>query len=370
MKYSLLTALYLLLATHSLLLAQNKLQPGFDAKEYISLLSLGFYGSSIADTTARKTEKEPYSKLYISPEVGLKNQWWLYLRNDSVAVICIRGTIGDNLSWAANFYAAMIPASGSLILNDSTNFKYKLSADDQAAVHVGWTVAMASMAPDIVSKIKELYAKGVKDIYILGHSQGGAIAFLVHSYLHYLQQDGALPKDILFKTYCSAAPKPGNLYYAYDFEHITRGGWAYTIVNRLDWVPETPYTIQRIQDMNELNPLIHTKSLLKKQKLPLRLAGGYLYGKLNRKPRKAQKVLTKYLGNKIYKIAIKKALPQFKEPQYVQSDNYMRAGNPVVLIPDEEYRQLFKETEKNYFVHHQFAPYYFLTKKYYFGTGK
>jgi hypothetical protein len=369
LKYSLLAIVFLLLSGHTRLFAQNKIQPGFDAGEYVSLLSLAFYGRSIPDSAERTTEKEIYSKLYVSPEVGLKNQWSLFLRNDNVAVVCIRGTVPDKLSWAANFYAAMIPATGTIFLNDSTSFKYQLAADDQATVHVGWTVALASMAPDIVSKIKELYAKGVRNIYITGHSQGGAIAFLVRSYLYYLQQDGTLPKDILFKTYCSAAPKPGNLYYAYDFENITRNGWAYTIVNRLDWVPETPYTIQRMQDMNELNPLIHTKDLLKNQKLPLKLAGGFLYGKLNRKPRKAQKVLTRYLGSKMYKIAIKKALPQFKEPQYIPSDNYMRAGNPVVLIPDDEYRQQFKGTD-DYFIHHGFKAYYFLTKKHYPGTGK
>lgn len=357
---------FLLLTASTQADAQNKLQPGFDAKEYISLLSLGFYGNSIADSNERKNRRDIYTKEYTSPEVGLKNQWSLYLRNDNVAVIAVRGTVGDMVSWAANFYAAMIPATGTLHLNDSTAFRYKLSADTLAAVHVGWTVALASMAPDIVSKVKDVYSKGVRNIYLIGHSQGGAITFLLRSYLYYLQEDGTLPKDILFKTYCSAAPKPGNMYYAYDFEYITRGGWAYTIVNRLDWVPETPYSIQRIQDMNALNPLINTKKLLKKQPFFIRLVGGIFYGKVNRKPRKAQQVYTRYLGKVLYKRAIKKALPGFKEPGYVSSVNYMRAGNPIVLMPDEEYRQHFKEDGKDYFVHHQFAPYYFLIKKQYF----
>ena len=48
------------------------------------------------------------------------------------------------------------------------------------------------------------------------------------------------------KTYCSAAPKPGNLFYAYDFEHITEGGWAFNVVNSADWVPELPSTTQTV----------------------------------------------------------------------------------------------------------------------------
>ena len=345
--------------------AQHQLQPGFNAQEYISLLSLNFFGNSIPDSNERKTSRDVYSKLYTSPEIGLKNQWSLYLRNDQVAAITIRGTVGDKVSWAANFYAAMIPASGSLQINDSTVFNYRLAASPQAAVHAGWTVALAAMAPDIVAKIKELYQHNTRDIYLVGHSQGGAIAFLLRSYLQYLQQDGQLPADILFKTYCSAAPKPGNMQYAYDFDFINRGGWAYTVVNSADWVPETPYTVQRIQDMNALNPLIHTKQLLKKQPLFIKLAGGFFYGKVNRKPRKAQQVYTKFLGKTLYKRAIQKALPQLKEPSYQPSSNYMRAGNPVVLMADDAYRQQFKEDGKDFFVHHHFAPYYFLIKQQY-----
>lgn len=345
--------------------AQTKLKPGFDAKEYTRLFSLFYFGSSIADSNLRKTVKDPYSRLYRSPEVGLKNQWSLYLNTDNTAVISIRGTIGDQVSWLANFYAAMIPAAGSLHLNDSTEFKYKLSSDEQATVHVGWTVALASMAPDIVEKLQELYKKGTRDVYIFGHSQGAAIAFLLRSYLHYLQQDGKLPRDLFFKTYCSAAPKPGNNYYAYDYENITRDGWGFTVVNRKDWVPESPYTIQRIQDMSLPNPLIKTKDLLKKQKFGVRFIGGILYGRVNRKPRKAQEMYTKYLGKTIYKLAIKKALPQFKQPAYAPSNNYVRAGTPIILIPDAAYDEKFKDQGKDNFLHHHFAPYYYLIQKYY-----
>ncbi|ULT45624.1 hypothetical protein KRR40_21705 [Niabella defluvii] len=145
-------AVTLLLTGSYSLQAQTKLKPGFDVKEYITLFSLFYFGSSIPDSNLRKTAKDPFSRLYRSPEVGLKNQWSLYLREDNVAAISIRGTIGDKVSWLANFYAAMIPATGSLHMNDSTEFRYRLSADKQATVHVGWTVSLASMAPDIVEK--------------------------------------------------------------------------------------------------------------------------------------------------------------------------------------------------------------------------
>ncbi|ULT45622.1 hypothetical protein KRR40_21695 [Niabella defluvii] len=64
-------------------------------------------------------------------------------------------------------------------------------------------------------------------------------------------------------------------------------------------------------------------------------------------------------------MAIKKSLPQFKQPAYSASNNYMRAGSPVVLIPDAAYDAKFKDDGKDNFLHHHFAPYYFLIQKYY-----
>jgi hypothetical protein len=352
--------------TTSFVFSQSQLQPVFDAKEYAELLSLAFYSSSIPDSAARAKTTDPYKMEYRSPEVGLLNRWTLYLRNDNVAIIDLRGTINQASSWLANFYAAMIPATGSLQLNDSTKFEYKFAEDPKAAVHVGWTVALGHLAPDIEQKINYYYSqKQVKQFLIFGHSQGAALAFLLRSYLEYEKQKGKIPNDVLFKTYCSAAPKPGNMYYVYDFDFINRGGWQYTIVNGADWVPESPFSIQTLQGFNPTNPLRHTKTILRKQKLLIRFVGGMVYGKLERKPRKAQRKFEKYLGRKVYKLAIKKALPQLKEPQYVHDNNYMRAGTPVILMPDDDYRTKFPESNTNNFVHHMFKPYYYLLNKYY-----
>ncbi len=347
--------------------SQPGLKPGFDAKEYMALFSGIRRGIIRGDSTQRERSGDTLSRIYTSPEVGLKNRWNLFLRNDGTAVISIRGTVGDAKSWLANFYAAMIPASGVLHLNDSTRFNYTLAEDKRAAVHAGWALSMAYLAPDIVKKIKEYAGKGVKNYYIIGHSQGAAIAFMLRSYLFYLQKNGGIPQDIKFKTYCSAAPKPGNQYYAYDFEFINRGGWAYTVVNAADWVPETPYTVQHVRDMNDVNPLIHTRAMLKRQKWFVKTVGGYFYGKIERRPRKLQKMYTRMFGNTVYRYGVKKALPQFSKPAYVASENFVRAGTLIVLMPDDEYFRIFHfdEKKKDYFIHHHFEPYYYLVKKYY-----
>ncbi|HKC36170.1 MAG TPA: hypothetical protein VKB95_08910 [Chitinophagaceae bacterium] len=343
----------------------QKLQPGFNAKEYAALLSLAYFSSGIPDSVERRTAKDPYHLEYRSAEVGLVNRWSFFLRNDNVGIIEVRGTVNKTNSWLENFYAAMIPATGSLQLNDSTIFNYQLAADPKAMVHTGWTVGLAFLAPDIENKINEYYKqKKTKEFYLIGHSQGGAITFLLRSFLEYEKQKGKIPADIVFKTYCSAAPKPGNVYYAYDYDFITRNGWGFTIVNAADWVPETPYSIQSVNELNPTNPLIHLKEIVAKQKWIVRIAVKKVYNKTNNSIEKAQRKFQKYLGTAVYK-QIRKTLTQFKEPKYGNGNNYMRAGIPIVLMPDDDYRREFPESNQNYFVHHSFNAYYTLLKKYY-----
>lgn len=343
----------------------QSLQAGFDGKEYMDMLSLSFQHFDSAIVNPKIPTPENYYNVYRSPVVGLKNIWnmW-YRKDDKLAVITIRGTIGEMESWLENFYGAMIPATGSLQLNDSTTFNYQLAANERAQVHVGWTIALGCIAPTIVQQIKIAYQKGIKEFIICGHSQGGALATLTRSYLFYLQQKNEIPGDIVFKTYCSASPKVGNLYYAYDFDFITRNGWAFTVVNAADWVPEMLFSIQRVTDFNELNPFVHMDDIIKKQKF---LVGLYLrskYNKTSRTTRRAQENFEKLLGHFVYKL-VKKSLPQLKEPVYAKGNNYQRAGVPIVLMPDADYYQHFPNNTKNIFQHHMFEPYYMLAKKYY-----
>src|SRR6218665_225544 len=344
----------------------QKLKPGFDPKEYGELLSVTFYSSSIPDSAERLKVKDPYQRNYRSEEIGFLNRWSFYIREDNVGVIDMRGTVNQTASWLANFYAAMIPATGKLQLNDSTTFEYQLADDPQAAVHAGWTISLGYLAPEIVTHINSVYtSKKIKEFLIFGHSQGGALATLLRSYLEYEKKKGHIPEDVILKTYCSAAPKVGDMRYAYDFDFITRNGWAFTVVNAYDWVPETPFSIQTLQDYHLPNPLVTAKDVLKKQKFFIRLAGNMVYNKIERKPRKAQRKHEKFLGHKLYKLAVKKQLPQLKEPEYVHSSNYMRAGVPIILMPDEEYNKLYPYDKNKPFMHHMFANYYFLLKKIY-----
>jgi hypothetical protein len=256
----------------------------------------------------------------------------------------------------------MVPARGVLQLSDTENFNYELASNPKAAVHVGWLVSTAFLAKDILPKIDSCYKAGIKNIIVTGHSQGGGISYLLTAYLYSLQRSGRLPADIRFKTYCSAGPKPGNLYFAYEYEAMTHGGWAYNVVNEADWVPEVPLSIQTVTDFNETNPFVSAKSMIKKQKFPKNIALRYAYNRLDKPSRKAQKNYQKYLG-KMTSGMVKKNIPGFVPPEYFNSNNYVRTGNYIVLSTDSAYYHLFPDNEKQVFIHHMHAPYLYLTEK-------
>lgn len=349
--------------------AQSNLHSGFNGPEYLEMLRITGH---LQDTTLARIHTPAltqYVLRYRSPAMGLLNQYDIWQRKDGkVAVISLRGTTQDFASWLENFYAASVPAQGQLQLNDSTQFTYKLAQTPAATVHVGWLIGMAHMAPGIAEHIRAYRKKGVKDFVIIGHSQGGALSFLLRSWLYYQAADGSLPADITIKTYCSAAPKPGNMQYVYDFDFITRNGWAFNVVNALDWVPETPFSLQSLKDFNEVNPFINVGAALKNQKTLVRWYLRHAYNSMDRISLRSQKRFRKYLGKTVFS-QVKKYLPQLKEPVYAPGSNYMRAGVPIVLMPDEEYKKQFVFDGKNVFIHHMPLPYYTLAWKYYGKPG-
>ncbi|MDJ1480758.1 META domain-containing protein [Cytophagaceae bacterium YF14B1] len=338
------------------------LKPGFDKSEYMELMKVS---ARFGDTTYVNAIAKPqqYAFVYRSPVVGLENRWDLWVnKQHSVGVISIRGSVASSVSWLANFYSAMVPAKGELEISDKEKFVYELASNPKAAVHVGWLVSTAFLSKDILPKIDSCYKKGIKDMIIMGHSQGGGIAYLMTAYLYSLQKNKQLPEDIRFKTYCSAGPKPGNLFFAYEYEAMTQNGWAYNVVNSADWVPEVPLSVQTIHDFNTTNLFANARGIIKKQKFFQRIALNYVYNRLSKPSLKAQKRYQNYLGKMAYKL-VKKNLNGYISPDYYSSNNYVRTGSIIVLLADEEYYKLYPDNKEKVFVHHFHAPYMYLTEK-------
>lgn len=339
-----------------------QLRSGFDKEEYMELLRISVQSSK--DTACMNAFEPPkkHHLIYQSQNIGLDNSWDLWLNETKGAVISIRGTTKKQESWLENFYAAMVPAKGELQLDSSIPFNYQLAENPRATVHVGWLVGMAFISRELVPKIEELYQNNTKEFVIIGHSQGGGIAFLLTAYLYNLQRIHRLPMDIRFKTYCSGAPKPGNLYFAYDYETLTQFGWSHTVVNPLDWVPETPFSIQTLDDMNAMNPFSDALTEIKKQKFPKNLIFHFAFNKLVKPSKKAQRNYQLFLGDLTYK-AVVKYLDKLKVPEYATNNNYVRTGTTIVLPVDSEYEKQFFSETKSVFLHHSHKSYFFLASK-------
>jgi hypothetical protein len=342
--------------------AQN-LHPYFDKEEYKELLYISAKTNTPDSVVFKIPAPEHHNMIYRSEVIGLDNRWDLWINDtNAIAVISIRGTTGKAESSLENLYAAMVSAKGELILNEADTFKYCLAPDNKAAVHTGWLLSMAFLSNDIIPRIDSLYASGIKDFILMGHSQGGAINYLMTAYLYSLQRQKTLPDDIRFKTYCSAAPKPGNLFFAYYYEAITQNGWAFNVVNSADWVPETPISIQTLNDFNETNLFKSTKSEIRNLRFPKNIILKRVYNRLDKPTKKAQKRYEKYLGDMTSKYVVKK-LPGFTPPEYFNSNNYVRTGRTVVLYADEDYFKKFPENSPDISIHHNFNAYLYLLKK-------
>jgi hypothetical protein len=341
--------------------AQHKLQPGFDPQEYAMLLSLT---GDVSGRSGFEDGPGQYRLVYRSEPTGLDNRFDVWLGNDQTGIIEIRGTTAKTRSWLENFYAGMVPARGSIETRQHEVFCYKLAEQRNAAVHAGWLTGLASMAPAMIGKINEYYATGTREFIIMGHSQGGAIAFLLDSYLHYDTLD-LVPDDIVFKTYNSAAPKPGNLYYAYDYDFINRGGWALRVVNPIDWVPETPISVQTADDFSEVNPFRDMATFTGNMAWLGKVIIRSMFRKTWRSLDKSRDRLMKYLGFKLFNY-VEQYMPGMTEPEYVNSMNYTPAGTPVILPPnDAYYREYVPTARDDVFRHHKAEAYLFLLEQNY-----
>src|ERR1700757_3131398 len=96
--------------------AQSKLKPGFDANEYEDLLRISTYHSDSLYPNYVIPVGDNYKKIYRSPVMGLQNRFDVWIKDNSIGIIAIRGTVQQNESWIENFYMGMISSQGSIIV--------------------------------------------------------------------------------------------------------------------------------------------------------------------------------------------------------------------------------------------------------------
>ncbi len=149
-------------------IGQNRLlRPGFDKQEYLELLKITARQGDSPWTKINTPASEKCNLVYRSPTMGLDNRWDLWMANNGIAIISIRGTTLNTISWVENFYAAMVPAIGSIRISNTDTFSYQLAKNPRAAVHTGWLIGTAFLSKDILPKMDSLYKTGCKNIIIL-----------------------------------------------------------------------------------------------------------------------------------------------------------------------------------------------------------
>lgn len=344
------------------MLQAQPLQAGFDKDEYAELMYISARTGALVPAYYKYIPAPSRHRLvYRSEAIGLDNLWELWEGPEKSVVVSLRGTTQHANSWLANFYAGMVPANGALQVARDYRFDYRLASDDRAAVHVGWLLSLSYLSQDILPKLSAAYESGCRDLTIIGHSQGGAIAYLLMAQMRHLQLSGRFT-GMRIKNYASAGPKPGNLYFAYDYENLC-GNWSYNVVNAADWVPETPVSIQALGDFNRTNPFKGAKKMIRRQKFPINLALSYSFGRLTKSTKRAQRVYRHYLGSVAGKMVVKYK-KEFQRPGYLACMNYVRTGNYIVLMPDSAYFRKYPESDTNLFVHHLHSPYLYLLSRY------
>ena len=231
--------------------------PGFELGEALDLLAL----------CAILEESDPplpvplgWNKLFESSIIPPFDEKWQLWKNAAGAyAVVIRGTVENAGSIAEDLLAFLANAKGRVTVG-SWHADYQFAADQHphAAVTVGFALGALFLLKHptegiLVQLADKVPANG--DVYVTGHSQGAATATLVRSYLEYAG-DAPKAQNYAYKTYVYAQPKPGNDHYASDFDNrFTNKGFAFRVNNSLDWVPQVPFTIEILTDINKPNPL-------------------------------------------------------------------------------------------------------------------
>ena len=337
-----------------------QLNPAFNKQEAKNLVAICNYwvNGKIKGVDSTFIDSE-YKLLYESKPLIMENVWQLWQKGDNAVVVNLRGTTRKSISWYENFYAAMIPAQGEIILPDSQKINYKYAKDKRASVHVGWAMGVQFMLPDILKHIKEVNDRGIYNIYLTGHSQGGVLVHLLRAALQYIPE-AQLSKKNSFKVYSFASPKPGNRFFAYDYASYTSlKNPSYTIINNADWVPQVPFSIQSTDNMVEVNPFQALENNDFDMPFIKQLVIKHIYSSLKKPLVKSQKQFKKTLGANVKK-QIEKKIGAFETPEYVDDFAYFPVGIQVILQPhkgdtDDHLLKIFWQ-------HHP-AHYYFLIKE-------
>jgi hypothetical protein len=189
------------------------------------------------------------------------NAWVLYRgvgTNEGKYAVVIRGTVFSDRPSAVED-ALFEPVYTRAFLTPAFSF----AQGDDAAVHGGFAHATFTLMLDarygVLSVLEQRKLPPGSTIYIVGHSQGAAMATMVHAFMLQTMwraesghEDPFVLKGQKFrlKSYGFAQPKPGDWHFAAEFARFTQpADEAIVINNTLDPVPKVPLTLGSTEDL-------------------------------------------------------------------------------------------------------------------------
>ena len=256
----------------------EQMQGGYRASEAreMVILSCDLNASGITGESCPAVEHWELLKDGNDAENGglgpFKNRWklWRNKNAERTYAVAIRGTIENPVSIIQDVLATTLKAHNVAIPTSDPEkaLYFKLADDDHADVHMGFAYGLAEIlfykehgeAKGLLTALQDL--PDDSQIFITGHSQGAAIATLLHAFVFHAVKGctaieencvndrfGLKGKSFGLKSYVFAQPKPGNWQFAMDFANaVGNSGYAYTVDNIKDWVPQLPLSVQLLDE--------------------------------------------------------------------------------------------------------------------------
>lgn len=237
------------------------IEPGFRAAEALDMLDICADLNTMGDGSPTPIPSGGWRPKFEGGGKGLghfDNAWKLWSKDDKTYAIAVRGTVPSAPNIVQDILATSIPAEQVEIEDQGKRqlLRFRLAETAKSEAHMGFAYGAAGLlfheTKGILKQLRDL-PSGSR-VYVTGHSQGAAIATLVHSFLHYASHDphdryGLNAKVASLKSYLFAQPKPGNWQYSMDFARIAGfPGMAYVVNNTWDWVPQVPITLQFLDE--------------------------------------------------------------------------------------------------------------------------
>lgn len=311
------------------------LKPGFDVKEVklaIALCNSYNFTKQFGETKSL-TPKE-FRLSYESDIQSMDNKFQVY-ENGEIGVINFRGSTEKFISWVENCYSAMVFAKDTMIIKGDT-IPYCFGDSLYASVHAGYALTIVLLSESIIEQVKALNKKGIHQIIITGHSQGGALATMTRAFLEHLPEQRLSSKNI-YKTYAFAPPMCGNSEFAEEYNaEFGDQNTSFSIINPKDIVPYLPFNYEE-------EKLISKKKVFNwitgEEELNIKKLSQDAFIKTFEHP------ITKYVknSNALLNKLLKIKLGQITMPDFVPDINYYPAGQKKDLQPFE-YPQIEVDT--------------------------